>query len=288
MDILRSKRSSYIQDSIGQEERFLHVANTLLAHKIISNEELKGILREHTLGAKVCRMVDIVRRKGDPGCFVLMGTWEGFYHQQQQQQQRSHFEPSKSMDRQEILELLNQLSPSDIESLKFYTSEMKFQGFHPIGACELNRARERSSLARAIAKHYGDSARRALDVLLMKINRCDLVGVGTEPSSGGPQVFIRYSQALNINRAAVMNKSLELLSRLSGEDLRMFIWRMDLPPSTKENITSPLDLLKVIRAHVRSDILHYVELVHNTLCACNNNSIAEELRRFIFRLAPWI
>ena len=277
MDILKGKRVSYIEAS--DMTRVNYVADVLLHDGVITKGELECIQSIRGTRDRARAVIDCARNKGNVASKKLMDAWDNY-----RVFCGSSAAPELSED---ILETLDELSPNDVEQLKWSMRTTRVYGRQPIARSVLDRLTLRTQIADAIVRHYADKARAVLLILLEDIRRNDLVenirsGARDRTSDQrGAVTLAAFRDAIQGNAAEVRCKVRCTLQDLGKESFTRFVWNLHLPSNKSECITGVSSLVDVLIEHVDHDTFAYVETVYATLCKTNRNDLAQMLAGYI-------
>lgn len=279
MTTLRQTRSLYIQ--AATMEIVERVSSALLDNGVIVQEEYEAIQSERTVSDKARYMLDVTMRKGTSACDILMDAWNDCTDNRGTRVQCAK-------DLKTILLVLLKLSSYDLEGLVFY---MKYTPTDDVEPREPNRKLRDSNgkmnirqLSLYIADRYGDNGLDALDVLLPKISRNDLVR--KKPQE---QVAVRDPEkwtecVLKLHQAKVMIKTVEVLKDLTQDQMGYFTWMSELSKKDVEDATTPYAIAEAIMRHVKGDTTEYMTFICETLRSCELNVHVEELMSFYSEL----
>lgn len=285
MNVLLQKRLSYIEAATGKMKMLDHIADVLFAKRILNNGELDSIQSIEVTQDKARVLIDTARRKGDTASNTLMATWDNYPG-------ASSVGVGNVMSPKEIVSILANITRDDMEKMKLVMSEIEITHRHRISAVDLQYVTDRAGLAEVMALHYGAAARAGLNTLLKKIGRNDLVksvksSDCTQTSSQlQPVAFATSGKVINKHQGAVTEKVLNILCDLDRGQLKRFIWTLQLPSSRAELIRNATDLAKVLKEHVHHDMASYLDIIYKTLRGMDQNSLADELKKYIAGLSP--
>lgn len=154
--------------------RLDYIADVLLLHGMLTKHEMEDC-RCFTIPMDRARvLIDIAGRKGNAASYMFMEAWDNYKPPVNQQTSTTHLQ---------ILHILKNLTSDDLRELKFFLRFTDIDDQEPMKVTTMETD-DRIKLAEAICMHYADKAKKALSILLGKINRNDLIEELDALSSG--------------------------------------------------------------------------------------------------------